>query len=353
MAKLRKTLPRDFKEIVALGDAEAIKAALQKCLPDAYEDNAVKQSALMFTALPEEVVVWLVREYGADVNYADLYGATPLSEAAVRRPERIDLLLSLGAAIDFQKDGCPTALMFAAMAYSVAGVRKLAECGANLSLTGGHSRLNALEQALARCQNIDIPAMAAIARIFLDAGMEISDDMRECVAQIGRNFEFYRDSFAEDYLPACDAGLRELYQLFGVPPVPTMKKYDGSAPIAVKGKTWTEQYSELWELLVPGSGKAPYLQGEAIRLIGRLSYEILDNGGVNWDDDFRAMRDALAEILTQGVPADEEIIQAVRKISPRTDEATFNRLAKAVVEWILANPSPLELEEHITLTYIR
>ena len=345
MARLRRTLPGDFKELVAAGDAGKIKAALKKCEPDAYEDNSRRKSALMNPDLPEEIVRWLVTEYGADVNYTDRYGYTPLSEAAVRRPERIDLLLSLGAQIDFRKDEqSPTALMAAATSYSVAGVRRLAERGANLRLTGGDSGFNALEEALLRCQNIDIPAMAAIARLFIGAGVTITDAMRVLVVNIGRNFEFYRDSFASDYLSFCDEGLRELYQLFDVPPVPPIKKYDGSTPIAVRGKTWTEQYAGLWELLVPGSGKAAYVQGEAIRIIGRLSHEVLDNGGANWDDDFRAMRDALAVYLSGGRPAGENIIRAVRGISPQTGEETFNEIAEAVVGWILSNPQPVELK---------
>ena len=56
MAKLRKTLPGDFREIVAAGDVEKIKSALRKCLPDAYDDNYSRKSALMNTDLPEEVI---------------------------------------------------------------------------------------------------------------------------------------------------------------------------------------------------------------------------------------------------------------------------------------------------------
>ena len=345
MQKLRKTLPKEFKETVASGDVEKIKAILKKCEPDAYEDNYSKKSALMFTDLPEEVIVWLVREYGADVNYADAYGHTPLSEAAVRKPENIDLLLSLGADINFQKDNFPTALIFAAMSYRIDGVHRLVEKGADLYLTGGYSGFNAFEEALVRCQNIDIPAMAMLAEIFTRAGMEITEDMRTVVSNIGRNFEFYRDSFADDYLPACDAALSELYKIFNVPPVPHKRKYDGSVPISVTGSKWTEQYNELWEMLVPGSGKAKFIQGEAIRIAGRLSHEILDNGGMNWDEDFRAMRDALAELLSGGKTADENIIQQIKKISQNTDEAVFESVVKAVVKWILSNPHPVELGE--------
>lgn len=343
MARLRKTLPEDFKEIVASGDVEKIKAALLKCVPDAVYSRYDQRTALMHPELPEEVVRWLVNEYGADINYADQYGRTALSEASIRRPEKIGLLLSLGADINFQRAHCPTALIYAAMSYRVQGVRLLIENGADVRLTGGYSGFNALEEALIRCQNADIPAMALLARSLIDAGIEITGSMRTQVAHLGENFEFYRDGFAEDYLPACDAGLAQLYKLFDVPPVPHRKKYDGSAPISVSGGTWTEQYEELWDMLVPCSGKAPFVQGEAIRLIGRLSHEILDNGGCNWDDDFRAMRDGLAKILSGGKSADDQIVRQIKSISPHTDEAAFEQMAKAIVEWIIENPDPVNL----------
>ena len=87
------------------------------------------------------------------------------------------------------------------------------------------------------------------------------------------------------------------------------------------------------------------MQGEAIRIVGRLSHEILNNGGMNWDEDFRAMRNYLAEILSGGKPADAAVIAQIKKISPNTDEAVFENIAKVVVEWILDNPDPIRLGE--------
>lgn len=345
MPKLRKTLPKNFKEIVVSGDVEEIKSALKKCQPDAHYSAFDERTALMNTDLPPEVIRWLAEEYGADINYADKYGNTPLSEAAVRKPENMELLVTLGAEVNYQKEGCPTALIEAAMHHRPDSVKELLLLGADVHMTGGYSHNNALEEALLRCQNANLPQMAEIAHILIDAGIGITDGMREQVRKIGDNFEFYRDSFAPDYLPVCDAGLRELYRILDVPPVPRKRKYDGSASISVKGRTWTQQYNELWDMLVPGSGKARFVQGEAIRIIGRLSHEILDNGGCNWDEDFRAMRDYLAEILSGGKPADANIIRQIKHISPNTDEESFNSIAKAVVEWILANSEPTELGE--------
>ena len=81
------------------------------------------------------------------------------------------------------------------------------------------------------------------------------------------------------------AALDELYKLFGVPPVPQRTMHDGITQISVKGKRWQEQYDELWNMLVPGNGKAKTIQGEMIRIAGKVTHEILDNGGISWDDD--------------------------------------------------------------------
>ena len=345
MAKLRKTLPKDFNEIVASGDVEKIKAALKKCEPNACCNNYYKESALMHPNLPEEVIRWLVTEYGADINYSNLYGRTALSEAAMSKPENIGLLVSLGADVNFQKDDHPTALIYAAMYYRVESVKELLRLGADVHMTGGHSRYNALEEALFRCENADIPQMAEMAQILIDAGIEMTDDMKKQVTKIGENFEFYRDSFNPDYLDEVDAALQELYQIFDVPPVPMLRKYDGSVPISVKGATWQQQYNELWEILVPGSGKAKFVQGEVIRIAGRLRHEILDNGGMNWDADFFAMRNHLAVLMAGGEAADGEILRKIKSVSPHVDEVVLDEIAEAAVNWILANPDPMELGE--------
>ena len=56
MAKLRKTLPKDFKEVVKRGDAEEIKASLKKCEPNAHYSAFDERTALMNTDLPPEVI---------------------------------------------------------------------------------------------------------------------------------------------------------------------------------------------------------------------------------------------------------------------------------------------------------
>ena len=61
-----------------------------------------------------------------------------------------------------------------------------------------------------------------------------------------------------------------------------------------------EEFQLLWDLLVPSMGKAETAQGEVIRIAGRVQHEFLDNGCMNWDDDFRKMLDAFLRYLQLG-----------------------------------------------------
>ena len=52
--------------------------------------------------------------------------------------------------------------------------------------------------------------------------------------------------------------------------------HDAKSQISVKGEKWQDQYNELWNMLVPGNGKANTIQGEMIRIVGkRLTVEMI------------------------------------------------------------------------------
>ena len=71
--------------------------------------------------------------------------------------------------------------------------------------------------------------------------------------------------------------------------------HDGISPIIVTETEETAQFNQLWSYLVPSCGRAKTAQGELIRIAGRVQHEFLDNGGINWDDDFRKMLDAFLQ----------------------------------------------------------
>ncbi|WP_299007311.1 hypothetical protein [uncultured Shewanella sp.] len=63
----------------------------------------------------------------------------------------------------------------------------------------------------------------------------------------------------------------------------------------------------LWENLVPSSGPAASLQGEAMRAIELLAWEAQNNGNLNWDDSFNDLIGFLRDFFLSGVAAEQQI----------------------------------------------
>jgi len=343
MARKKKRLPKDFDTTLRSGDLDAMKAVFETTEVDAH-DGMYGPTALGMYDIPPELVAWLVAQ-GADVEAVDRSGHTPLwRHARVGHDVIVTALLDVGA--DLQNPQRP-ALHSAAEGAKPSTVRLLLERGADPLVLKG--QLTALASGLQYCSNIDLPKMAEVARILLDAGTPITPMMRERVEAIGKRFEFYRAGFNSDHVDEADAGLTRLYELFGVTPVGQRRTHDGTSPITVTATAWDDRHQELWDYLVPGQGPAATAQGEAIRITGRLAHEVLDNGGINWDGDFRSMARTLPRLFASGVPLpDAQLSEATtlalncRRNSP---EEHIQRLSELAVWWVMANPEPLSAPE--------
>lgn len=46
-------------------------------------------------------------------------------------------------------------------------------------------------------------------------------------------------------------------------------------------------------MLVPDKGHAFTVQGEVIRIVGKVTRELLDNGSINWDSEYEKLTQAL------------------------------------------------------------
>jgi hypothetical protein len=341
----KTTLPKDFGERLQQGDLEALKAVFETCEVDARSGYG-KQTAIMMPGCPEELTRWLVAR-GADLNATDTYGCTPLHAQAGWRVGNVRVLLELGAdartvSVAYHRD---TALHRAAASKNVAAVETLIDAGASLDATNALG-LTPLESGLSSCANIDIRAMVGLAEKLLAAGAPRTPAMKQQITEIGERFEFARSGFNPEFLDVTGDALDRLYALFEVEPVPRRVLHDGKAPIAAKSETWRKQHAELWELLVPVSGAAPTVQGEVIRISGRLSHEILGNGGINWDANFRKMARAFVALTSTGTPLSTEEANArdsiVRSL-PDSADRDLARLEELAVAWILANPNPVPM----------
>ena len=282
------------------------------------------------------------------------YGKTPLQLRAYFRIANIISLLELGAKVNANnKNG--TALHCAAQGNAANNVNILLSYGADVDalapypfIYSGGADSTPLEYNLFFCSNIDIINTLETAKVLLDAGAVKTERMKGLVTKIGTQFEHARPGFNKDSVQEYSDALDELYALFDVPPVPRRVLHDGKSKITLKGDTWQKQFNELWELLIPSSGAAQTLQGEVIRIAGRISDELGRNGGINWDNDYKVMADTFLEFIQQGKPLSAEEIEKATKIVgevKRKNDNNADVLAQLAVTWVLNNPIPVKLPE--------
>ncbi|MHC6202478.1 ankyrin repeat domain-containing protein [Breznakiellaceae bacterium SP9] len=347
MAKKKKTLPKNYKELIEAKDLSALKAMYATCEINAYNNGVDKKTVLHTFGVPDELVRWLAGQ-SADINARDHYGRTPLFEQASIGSDSVAALLELGADIEAADNNKNTPLHIAARFHHPNTVQTLLARGADIHAKNDRGHVP-LQEALSSCRNGDIPQTAAIAAILLAAGAAVTPETREAVLRIGKEFEFYRADFNKDYLAETEAGLARLYALFGVAPVSKRLEYDGVSPITVPSGKWHEQHDALWQLLVPGRGSAKTVQGEVIRLSGKLAREIMDNGGMNWDEDFRRMLAALVEYFGMGTPLvpdeREEAVKIAKLLRGGNGDEEPERLMELAVHWVQANPNPILLDK--------
>lgn len=139
-----------------------------------------------------------------------------------------------------------------------------------------------------------------------------------------------------------------MYKLFAVEPVARRVVHDGVSPIIPCEGTWKKKFNYLWDYLVPSSGPAKTVQGELIRIGGRIGDEFYRNGGINWDREYRKMADALPGYFSLGTAlSDDELAELNTLISEikakGTSDAILDRICELAVVWVVKNPEPIAL----------
>ena len=349
MAKKRVTLPKEFKDLMDEGNIEALKAVYDRCELTAHDGRFSLCTPLHMGGVPDELVIWLV-EQGLDINIPDYYGATPLYRQATMGRETVKLLLELGADIEKTNTYGNTPLHMAAEFFHPKTVALLLEKGADVNPKNDRGQ-TPLDSVLTVCRGIYIAQTAEIASMLLDAGAKKTSAMKEKVENIGKDFEFHREGINPDYLEAADQGLERLYALFNVKPVAKRITHDGVSPIKLVEGSWEEQYEELWSFLIPSIGAARTVQGEVIRIPGRVRDELDRNGGANWDRNYRKMLQAMPHYLSLGTPLSDNDLEEAKQLISQIYGKDFNdaprldRLCQLSLAWIEQNPEPLPLEE--------
>ena len=347
MAKKRITLPKDFDELLKAGDIEALKAVYDKCELNAHDGRFSLNTALHFGGVPDELVIWLVKQ-GLDVNTPDYYGCTPLYKQAILGMDTVKLLYELGGDIQKPNRYGNTPLHMAAEYFRPNTVRFLIEKGADVNAKNDREQTPLLA-ALTVCGGLRVVPLVEIAEMIIKAGVEITPEMAEKVEIIGKDFEFHRENFSKEPLEEADVALSKLYDIFGVKPIAKRIIHDGVSPILVKGSTWKEQYNELWDLLIPSTGAAKTVQGEVIRITGRVDDEINRNGGINWDRHYRNMLNSLPVHFAEGNSLSEKEIEESKVLISKIDgkglveDSVISRLCELAVSWVILNPHPIPL----------
>lgn len=343
MAKKKKTLPANFGELLEAKNLDALKAVFNECELNAYERRSFKTPMLSFYKIPLELMDWLIAQ-GADVNVRDEYECTPLHyHTQVNNIKKVALLLEKGADIEAQDRYKKTPLLFAEYHAEVAQL--LLEKGANINAKDdkGH---NVIERTLIIARGGYLPKALKAIKIYLNAGLKPTKYAKERLTIIGEDFEFRRADTDAEWLEEADAALQELYKLFGVPPVPRRIQHDGKSPIVLTGNTWEERFEQAWTLLVPSSGSATTMQGEVVRIAGRVNDELLRNAMGNWNKEYRKMLNAITGYLQQGNPLSEKELAEVAHIQKHIleDDGTCSqRLCELATAWVVQNPQPIAL----------
>ena len=318
--RLRKTLPSDIEEIIASGDVEAISQVAANYDDNDSADNIEGGLIHMCVKRARLDQIPMLIERGVDINARNASGKTPLFEVV--------------------------------KSFSVVDVERMILWGADPCVTASSRNLGEVtlvEYLLDKSNFVDTPRVLAVIRLLLSFGAPAGERVVRMLQSKDR--ERYR--FSTHGLPlnitraefdVAAASLRKLCALFGVeqrevkppPKVGERLDLDSSVPPLC-------QYGDLWDRLVPDSGQCETLQGEVIRIVGRISYEVCGEGREKRGRSLRVLLNEYIRLvsLCESLPSDDlsRAKAAVVSLTRRNaDVKSVYEIAELAVEWVRLNP---------------
>lgn len=129
-----------------------------------------------------------------------------------------------------------------------------------------------------------------------------------------------------------------------------------------KDYDWKKEHSRLWNELVPDSGQADTLQGELVRMVGKLIDQAYRNGNCNWDDEHEKMwrfiattisKSSIFSLQEQSLINDkvEEIIRDEERPDVSGDGSTYYIINEKVIDWCIAHPELISYEKDLSLRH--
>lgn len=349
MAKKKTTLPKNFCELCQTGNFAALQAVYDDTDINAFERTIGKSHPLAMRATPPAFMQWLI-DHGADPNFQRTDDDSPplYHQVQAGNTEQAAVLLQNGANANYANEFGNTILHFARTAPLV---KLLLAHGANPAAKNrrGQTPFDSLLDSAPLSDRI--ADMIACTKLYLQAGMAITEQQREQVAWLRDHYDEHMERFEVPHTPEGYAALRRLCEMFGVDPEPVRQEPpqpDLTTPIVLAGDTLWEQYINGWDKLVPASGAAATVQGELIRIAGRIRDELLRNAMGNWDREHRKMINAFPKYAKLGTPLTAEQLAEIAHIQKNIldDDGTLSqRLCELAAQWVAQNPEPMVLGE--------
>ena len=346
-------LPENFPELMREGNLEKLKKVYEKCAIAAHLKKDDRWTTPFYYDTPcTEFYQWLV-EQGLDINGVNQFGQSALTERAGRKDTNFEGLLKAGADthVTIIWKAWNAAIRFDRVEY----VRLLIEYGADVNAAMHEGSVKTpLDWVLRNLRVNRLVPCYKMAEMLIEKGAEYTLDAKKIIEDLGKDFEFRKSGTSNGNRTDYDAAMDRLYELFEVKPVKPIIRHDGASPIVVdKFLSAGEQYIALWDYLVPSSGKCATVQGEVIRITGRIGDEIYRNGGLNWDSDYRKMLKALQEYFGMGTSLDSADMEQVGKSAKainqfelgKKDEGDVRVLQNMAVKWVSINTTPILLEK--------
>ena len=347
MAKKKVVLPENFRKIVEKGDLQKFMNVFEECEIDARtERGKTTTNAFSVSGLTTKHARFLI-ENGFNMNSDCGFGYPAVAFQADNKPV-LKLMLESGAKLDFVVDAeNGSALFYCARNNDVKSVKNLLEFGASITAKSKFSKSYLLDDILSNCKTQELVERVAITKMLLEAGATSSKETKTYVEHIIDTFEDNRESYSKEEISKYSKAEKELASLFSVdlPIINGPLKKIGT--VSLKSTGWVHQFDELWGLLVPKSGQADTIQGEIIRVVGKLSHEILDNGANDWDKDYNKMLAELENYFAIENDADKETAQEAialsKKISKKSSYEDLSKLTSLAVKWVVANPTLIKI----------
>ena len=356
--RLRKTLPADIEQIITSGDVEAVAHAVERCEVGAYLRGDAYESRLMHFPASEEITDFLLAR-GEDINSRDRYARTPIhARVRSRCLDQIPMLIARGGDINARDTSDQTALFGVVERFPVADVSRMIAWGADPMVVADsrvYGKATLVENVVFWHNFLDAPRALAVIRLLLSVGAPVGERVPIALRAMDRmrcTFITHGlpDHLSQSRVDEASAALSDLCALFGVeqreaqraPVVGERLELDPSVPAL-------RQYGQLWDLLVPDSGQCQTLQGEVIRIAGRVGHEVYDNGGINWDRSFGKLLDQYLSVVRSGLPMSPASVAraeaAVASLKGRSmNTGDVDEITILAVEWVRLNPVLVEMD---------